>query len=643
MGNLWAREEPYTLFLPRQEAWRSTSLEYDDGMWPLLADVKRSSRYAGCEYGRIPPKEGDAVRFCLDFPDVYEIGMSYLGFQILYYLLKSLPRGDADRVYCPWTDLEEKMRLADSPLASIESAVPLNRFDVVGFTLQYELSYSNILTMLDIGRITLLAADRGEDDPLVAAGGVGAFSPEPISPFIDFFCVGDGEVLLPRVIDCLFKARGRPRSVRLSMLSEIAGVYVPSLVNCDYADDGVSFHPVPREGVSLPVRRVVVDSMDDALLPEMLLTPSAGIVHDRVTVELFRGCTRGCRFCQAGMVNRPVRERSPGPLADRIVSLVDRTGWEEVGLLSLASCDYSAITPLVEELSPRLASRNVKLSLPSLRMDAFSVSLAAGMDGMRRGGITFAPEAGTQRLRDVINKGVSEEDFESSLRMAFSRGWDRVKLYFMMGLPTETYDDLEGIVRMSRLAYSIGREYKKRTQVAVSLAGFVPKPHTPFQWEAQLPVIELRERGRYVKNSLNSGGRGGITLKYHEPEQTFLEGVFARGDRRLAPVLLAAWRMGARFDGWSECFSFSRWMEAFEMSGVDPHQYVARERERDEGLPWDHIHAGVERDFLWRERVRSREGALSPDCRDGAVCVQGGEACLFCGACDSAKGEVSDA
>ncbi|NLM71691.1 MAG: TIGR03960 family B12-binding radical SAM protein [Synergistaceae bacterium] len=601
-------------------------------MWPLLADIKRSSRYAGCEYGQIPAKDGEAVRFCLAFPDVYEIGMSYLGFQILYYLLKGLEHSDADRVYCPWTDLEEKIRLSGGTLASIEGGVPLNRFDVVGFTLQYELSYSNILTMLDLGRIPILSADRGDDDPLVAAGGVGAFAPEPLAPFIDFFCVGDGEVLLPKVTDVLFKARGRSREYKLASLAGIGGIYVPSLVECEYGPGGVSFRPRRGGGLSLPVRRASVESMDEAFLPEMLLVPSAGIVHDRVTVEIFRGCARGCRFCQAGMVGRPVRERSPGPLADRIVSLVDRTGWEEVGLLSLASCDYSGIEELVERLSPELESRNVKLGLPSLRMDAFSVNLAAGMGGMRRGGITFAPEAGTQRLRDVINKGVTEEDFESALRTAFSRGWDRVKLYFMMGLPTEIYDDLDGIVRLSRLAYSIGREYKKRTQVAVSLAGFVPKPHTPFQWEEQLPVEELRERGRHVKNSLSEGRRR-ITLKYHEPEQTFLEGVFARGDRRLAPVLLEAWRAGARFDGWSESFSLPTWMEAFDQAGVDPYWYVSRDRPEDEGLPWDHIHAGVDRDFLWRERLRSRQGILSPDCRVDGECSYAGENCQFCGAC----------
>lgn len=620
--------------VPREEAVQPALFEYGDGMWPLLSNVKRSSRYAGCEYGVIPPKDGNSiVRFCLAFPDVYEIGMSYLGFQILYFLLKNLPCGDADRVYCPWTDLEEQMRARETPLTSLESGRPLREFDVVGFTLQYELSYTNILTMLDLGRIPLLSADRGENAPLVAAGGVGALSPEPLAPFIDFFCVGDGEDLLPEVITLLSGAKGLSRREKLELLSGIEGVYVPSLVECDVGEGGVSFRSAAEKRVALPVRRRIVESLDDAFFPEMLLVPSGGIVHDRVAVELFRGCTRGCRFCQAGMVTRPVRERSVRPLAERIVSLVEKTGWEEVGLLSLASCDYSGIGELVRELSPMLAEKNVKLSLPSLRMDAFSVNLAAEMESMRRGGITFAPEAGTQRLRDVINKGVSEEDFENSLRTAFTKGWDRVKLYFMMGLPTETDEDLDGIVRLTERAYSIGKGIKKRVEVAVSVAGFVPKPHTPFQWEAQLSVDELRRRGRYVKNRLNEVGRGKISLKYHEPEQSFMEGVFARGDRRLAPVLLAAWRKGARFDGWTETFSFSRWMEAFEECGVDPHGYVSRERSPDEGLPWDHISAGVTKEFLWRERLRSREEKLSPDCREDGKCAACGAACLACGAC----------
>ncbi len=603
--------------------------EYTDGMWPLLSKVKRPSRYAGCEFGAPPAAVDDSgglVRVCLAFPDVYEIGMSYLGFQILYFLLKSLPYADGERAYCPWTDMETLLRESGTPLGSIESDRPLDAFDVVGFTLQYELSYTNILTMLDLGRIPLLAEQRGEEHPLVAAGGPGAFAPEPLAPFIDFFCVGEGEELFPEVLKVLSEMKGRPRGERLEALAEIEGVYVPSLVEWSFVPGRGSAFRSSRH--SLPVRRRIVDSLDDAFFPDMLMVPSAGIVHDRVAMEIFRGCTRGCRFCQAGMITRPVRERSTAKVVEQTLSLVEKTGWEEVGLLSLASCDYSGISDVVRELSAGLASSNVRLSLPSLRMDSFSVDLAAGMETMRRGGLTFAPEAGTQRLRNVINKGVSDEDFDSCLERVFSMGWSRIKLYFMMGLPTETEADLAGILEMTERAVAIGRSQGKKPRATVSVAGFVPKPHTPFQWEPQAGVEELRSAGRYLKRGLSDRfrGRGSpVTLSYHEPEQTFLEGVFARGDRRLAPVLMTAWRKGARFDGWTETFSYSLWMDAFSDEAVDPHDFAARQRSSDEGLPWDHIFCGVTREFLLRERNRALEGSLSPDCRplgdrEGAPC-----------------------
>ena len=611
--------------------------EYNDDMWPLLSDVKRPSRYAGCEFGARPPKEGKKglVRFCLAFPDVYEIGMSFLGFQILYFLLKDHPLADAERVYCPWTDLETLLRESGHPLRSIESPRAMSEFDVVGFTLQYELSYTNILTMLDLGGIPLLSGDRGEDDPLVCAGGVGALTPEPLAPFIDFFCVGDGEDLLPEVVNTLSRTEGLARDERLDALSRIEGVYVPSLVEAHYDEKGGVRMNFPGREDGLPIRRRAVASLDDAYFPSMLLVPSGGIVHDRVPVELFRGCTRGCRFCQAGMVTRPVRERSPSSVVEKTVDLVKKTGWEEVGLLSLSSCDYTDIRPVIQQLTERLSPMNVTISLPSLRMDTFSVSLAAQVQSAGRGGVTFAPEAGTQRLRDVINKGVTDEDFDSCLSAAFQAGWDRIKLYFMMGLPTETMEDLDGIVRMGERALALGKRYKKRAKITLSVAGFVPKPHTPFQWEAQLSIEELRERGRYLKNAvgrLYGGKNSPLTLKYHEPEQTFLEGVFARGDRRLAPVLLAAWKKGARFDGWTETFSWPLWKEVFSEQGVDPAFFTSRERPLDESLPWDHIDAGVSREFLARESKLSREGILSPDCRP--IGADEGSPCRFCGIID---------
>lgn len=618
--------------------------EFADGMWPLLTGAKRPSRYVGCEYGTLPEKGGERpVWMCLAFPDTYEIGMSYLGFQILYFLVKSLPYADVDRVYCPWPDLEELLRARSLPLSSIENGRPVGQFDLVGFTLQYELSYTNVLTMLDLAGIPLLSEERGEKDPLICAGGPGALTPEPLAPFVDFFCLGDGEELLAEVLKVLSETKGATRQDRLSALSEVEGVYVPAFVDyCPHPDEGGRFL-WKRSNKDVPLfQRRAVQCLDSAFSPEMLLVPSAGIVHDRIPIELFRGCTRGCRFCQAGMVTRPVRERSPDSLVERARLLVDRTGWEELGLLSLASCDYSHVVPLIRSLTSALADRNVKISLPSLRMDAFSVLLAAEMESMRREGLTFAPEAGTQRLRDVINKGVTEEDFDVCLETALSKGWDRIKLYFMMGLPGETDKDLEGIVDLAERAFAIGRRNRKKPRIALSVAGFVPKAHTPFQWERQSTVEELRAKGRFLKGlamSRQGGKNNRLSLKYHEPEQTVLEGVFARGDRALAPVLLEAWRRGARFDGWSETFSYDLWMDAFDRTGIDPARYAHRQRTKNEGLPWDHIAAGVSKSFLWREKEKADRGLLSPDCRPHGV--DQGATCHGCGAvaCPLAPGQ----
>jgi radical SAM family uncharacterized protein len=502
--------------------------------------------------------------------------------------------------------MESLLRKNALPLTSVERSTPLSDFDVVGFTLQHELGYANVLTMLDLGGIPLRSEKRENGHPVVIAGGPGAFVPGPMSPFIDVFCVGEGEAVLPGLLSSLAESRGSKRAERLAACARLPGVYVPM-----YAD-------------RLRVRREFARSFEEAYLPGSMIVPSVGIVHDRATLEVFRGCTRGCRFCQAGMTNRPVRERAPETIVDSVMKLVSMTGWEEAGLMSLATCDYSEIDRVIEELTPILQAKGVHLSLPSLRMDGFSIDLATRLQKVRRGGLTFAPEAGTQRLRDVINKGIDEESIFACLEGVFSKGWDKVKLYFMMGLPTETEEDLDGIVRLAQESAKLARRKgRKRVSVAVSVSGFVPKAHTPFQWEAQNSIEEFRAKGRRLKFQVKDKA---VSLKYHEPEQSFLEGILARGDRKLGDVIERAWLKGARFDGWSETFELSRWIDAFDECGLDPMDYIRARGERED-LPWDHIDVGVSKAFLLKERSDAYAGRFTPDCRQPSGCVACGLGC----------------
>ena len=561
----------------------------------ILSSVKRPSRYIGCEYGTGSVKDGNLLRVCYAFPDVYEVGMSYLGFQILYGLTKELPFADAERVYAPWPDFEDALRNTNTELWALESKRPIKEFDVVAFTLQYELCYTNVLTILDLGNIPHYADERKDSDPLVIAGGPCALTPAPVEPFFDAFIIGDGEIVNPEVYQILFELKGRSRTEKLAALSKIEGVYVP-------------MYPSDK-----PVRRRIAERLDDVWFNTKMIVPNTSIVHDRITLQVFKGCTRGCRFCQAGMIDRPVRERSVESVLEQTDLLLKNTGWEEIGLLSLATCDWTGLLPFIRSITPELEKQQTKLSLPSLRVDAFSVQLAAELHALRKSGLTFAPEAGTQRLRNVINKGVTEDDIANALEQTFANGWDRVKLYFMMGLPTETEEDLSGILDICGQALTVARKYKRKGEISVSLAGFVPKGHTPFQWEAQLDRESLHERGSWVKHQIRSKK---ISLAYHEPKQTYLEGVFARGDSSLAPVIEEVWRRGQRFDGWTEYFNFDRWMEVFADLGIDSDKFVAA-RSLDEKLPWENIDCGVSKQYLLRERDNAMNGIVTKDCRKG--------------------------
>ena len=591
----------------------------------ILPRVEKPARYIGDELNSIKKEvTSDMVRFGFGFPDIYEIAMSHLGMHILYNLLNEKEYIYCERVFAPWTDMEEEMRKNNIPLYGLESKDSISEFDFIGFTLQYEMSYTNILNMLDLGNIPILACDRKEEDPIIVAGGPCAYNPEPIADIIDFFILGEGEEVNIEFIDLYkeYKKEGRTRREFLEAVSEIQGIYVPSLYDVSYNEDGTikEFFPLDDKYPKVIKKRIVTD-LDTAYFPEKIVVPFIEAVHDRVMLEIFRGCTRGCRFCQAGMIYRPVRERSIDTLFDLAKKLIEVTGYEEISLSSLSTSDYSQIEKLVIKLMQEFKDQNIGLSLPSLRIDNFSIEVIEEIQKVRKTGLTFAPEAGTQRLRDVINKGITEDNIILSLREAFSRGWSSVKLYFMLGLPTETYEDIEGI---KDLAYKVKDEFFNRDKediegnlkITASTSCFVPKAFTPFQWHAQDSVEEFDKKIRFLKSLITDNK---IKYNHHDSTVSFLEAIVARGDRRVCKGIIRAWEKGCKFDGWSEMFDYEKWMEAFEETGVDTHFYANRDRSYDEVLPWDFIDIGVTKEYLINENEKSKQETLTQDCRDGCT------------------------
>lgn len=605
----------------------------------ILQAVEKPARYTGHEWNAVI-KEHACVdcTFALALPDVYEVGMSNLGLKILYEVLNQRSDTAAERVYAPWTDMEEKMREAHLPLFSLETFTEIGKFDFLGFSLQYEMIYTNVLNMLDLSGIPVWAAERDENMPFIVGGGPCVYNTEPIAAFFDLFIIGEGEEVISELVDVFihWKTAGRPGGRRGFLLraARLDGIYVPSFYEVHYDEVGQFSSIAPLEEVARPViyKRVIKD-MDTVRFTEKPVVPYLDIVHNRIMLELFRGCSRGCRFCQAGISYRPVRERTQERLKELSRTLVDATGYNEMSLTSLSSADYSCLSGLVDELLHDFHEEKVSFSLPSLRIDSFSIELAHKMQQVRKSGLTFAPEAGTQRLRDVINKGVTEENLLTAVSAAYRQGWKSVKLYFMLGLPTETDEDIIGIARLAKKVVDLYTAIKGRrgVKVTISVACFVPKPFTPFQWVGQNSQEEFRRKQQLLKENIRDKA---IQFNYHDARVSFLEGVIARGDRRLDHVIYEAWKAGARFDGWTDQFHYEFWMSAFAKCGIEPEKYNQRERSLTEPLPWEHTTPGVNKEFLLREYHHALKEESTEDCRHGK--------CSACGVCPNLGVRVVD-
>ena len=592
----------------------------------ILCKVEKPSRYVGGELNQVIKNPKDVnIRFAFCFPDVYEVGMSHLGTRILYHTINERKNTYCERVFAPWPDMETLMRKSDIKLFTLETKTPLDQFDMLGFTLQYEMSYTNILNMLDMSGITIRASERGEDEPIIMAGGPCAYNPEPLYDIVDFFEIGEGEEMMDDVLEVYakHKANGKVNKKEfLREISHIGGIYVPSLYDVSYNEDGTIREFTPKyEDVPAKVKKRIVNNFDKVSFPDEMIVPYTDIVHDRVVLETARGCTNGCRFCQAGMIYRPVREKTTNTLIEQARKALKATGYDEVSLASLSICDYSNIQNLISSLVLEHEADKVGIALPSIRVDAFSVDLIKEIQKVRKTGLTFAPEAGSQRMRDIINKGLTEERILEAAKSAFESGWSTIKLYFILGLPYETTEDAAGIgelaEQMADVYFEIPKDVRnKGLKITVSTSILVPKPFTPFQWAPMARPEIVDERIKAVRGAIKSRS---IVYNYHEQETSFMEAVFARGDRRTCDVLIKAFEKGAKFDGWSEYFNMEIWNEAMEECNLDSEFYVYREREYDEILPWDFIDIGVNRKYIERENEKAKKAELTKNCLEGCT------------------------